>query len=84
LWNNIESNQEITFLHVNQETAMAEQNKVARRSFFAGLSLIAAAGIAAKLAPKTVASTVATPTEPEGDSYRLTEHVKKYYRTTTI
>jgi hypothetical protein len=69
---------------MSQETAMAEQNKVARRSFFAGLGLIAAAGIAAKLAPQTVTPTVATPAEPEGDSYRLTEHVKKYYRTTTI
>jgi hypothetical protein len=24
------------------------------------------------------------PAEPQGDGYRLTEHVKKYYRTTTI
>jgi hypothetical protein len=69
----------------DEETIMAEQNKIARRSFFAGLGLVAAAGIAAKLSPKTVAD-VATPTpeEPKGDSYRLTEHVKKYYRTTTI
>lgn len=64
---------------------MAEQNKIARRSFFAGLGLVAAAGIAAKIAPKTIASTdVVTPEEPKGDGYRLTEHVKKYYRTTTI
>jgi hypothetical protein len=65
---------------------MAEQNKVARRSFFAGLGLAAAAGIAAKLSSKTVLPDVATPApaEPEGDSYRLTEHIKKYYRTTTL
>jgi hypothetical protein len=64
---------------------MAEQNKIARRSFFAGLGLVAAAGVAAtKLSPKVVTSGAATPTEPEGDSYRLSEHIKKYYRTTTI
>jgi hypothetical protein len=63
---------------------MAEQRKIARRSFFAGLGLVAAAGIAAKLTPKTVTSDAPLPKEPEGDSYRLTEHVKKYYRTTTI
>ncbi|MDB5763187.1 MAG: hypothetical protein JWQ21_2182 [Herminiimonas sp.] len=63
---------------------MAEQNKIARRSFFAGLGLVAAAGIAAKLTPKDVMSNAAAPVEPDGDGYRLTEHVKKYYRTTTI
>lgn len=67
---------------------MAEQNKVARRTFFAGLGLAAAAGIAAKFSPKTNAPAVADAAdkaaEPQGDGYRLTEHVKKYYRTTTL
>lgn len=65
---------------------MAEQKAVTRRSFFAGLGLVAAAGAAVKIAAPvaTVASAPPEPTEPEGDSYRLTEHVKKYYRTTTI
>ncbi|RJG07457.1 hypothetical protein D3870_16955 [Noviherbaspirillum cavernae] len=64
---------------------MAEQSKIARRSFFAGVGLIAAAGIAAKLSPKSVMSGTPAPSkEPEGDGYRLTEHIKKYYRTTTI
>jgi hypothetical protein len=64
---------------------MAEQNKIARRSFFAGLGLVAAAGIAAKLSPKSVVQAATeTPQEPQGDSYRLTEHIKKYYRTTSI
>jgi len=64
---------------------MAEQKKIARRSFFAGLGLIAAAGAAARLAPPGAAEAAAEqPAEPEGKSYRLTEHVKKYYRTTTI
>jgi hypothetical protein len=64
---------------------MSEQNKIARRGFFASLGLIAAAGAAVKLAPPlTVEALTAQPDEPEGKSYRLTEHVKKYYRTTTI
>ncbi|GGI54656.1 hypothetical protein [Oxalicibacterium solurbis] len=67
---------------------MAEQQpKPSRRSFFAGLGAVAAAGAAAKLLPQSsqalTDSAVAAP-EPTGDSYRLTEHVKKYYRTTTI
>lgn len=63
---------------------MAEQEKIARRRFFAGLGAIAAAGAAVKLAPVPAVSDAATPADPKGDSYRLTEHVKKYYRTTTI
>lgn len=63
---------------------MEDQSKIARRSFFAGLGLVAAAGIAAKLTPQTVTSNTPASKEPEGDGYRLTEHVKKYYRTTTI
>lgn len=64
---------------------MAEHAKIARRSFFAGLGLAAAAGVAAKLAPSaTVEALAEVPAEPEGKSYRLSEHVKKYYRTTTI
>lgn len=66
---------------------MTEKTNVPRRSFFAGLGLVAAAGVAAKLAPESATSAltnVVTPQDPKGDSYRLTEHVKKYYRTTTI
>lgn len=64
---------------------MAEQNNIARRSFFAGLGLAAAAGVIAKISPQVVTSTNTSPeTDPGGDGYRLTEHIKKYYRTTTI
>lgn len=64
---------------------MPEQNKIARRTFFAGLGLAAAAGIAAKLSPKAaVQEAAATPEEPKGDGYRLSAHIKKYYRTTNI
>ncbi|MFC3109690.1 hypothetical protein ACFOFO_17250 [Undibacterium arcticum] len=64
---------------------MEEVRKTTRRSFFGGLGLLAAAGAALKLSPALVASDATSPqTEPEGKSYRLTEHIKKYYRTTTI
>jgi len=64
---------------------MSDETKIARRSFFAGLGLVAAAGVAVKLAPSAgVAAPSEAADEPEGKSYRLSEHVKKYYRTTTI
>jgi hypothetical protein len=69
---------------------MAEHTKIARRTLFAGLGLAAvAAGVttfAAKFTSKSPPpDTAAAPEkEPEGDSYRLTEHIKKYYRSTTI
>jgi hypothetical protein len=66
---------------------MSEQSKIPRRSFFAGLGMVATAGIAAKLvseSPTSALSSVIPTQEPDGDGYRLTEHVKKYYRTTTI
>lgn len=67
---------------------MADQSKTSRRSFFAGLGAVAAAGAATKLLPQSPAAAVidsaTSAPEPSGDSYRLTEHIKKYYRTTTI
>lgn len=65
---------------------MAEQTKKARRTFFAGLGLVAAAGVAAKIVSTTTLPQVAeaAPAEPEGNGYRLTDHIKKYYRTTHI
>lgn len=66
---------------------MAEKNKIARRSFFAGLGLFAAATAASKLtpsaSPSTADSTSVVP-EPNAKGYRMSEHIKKYYRTTTI
>jgi len=64
---------------------MSTQSKPGRRTFFAGMGAVAAAGIAAKLAsnpPDT--SPPAEPEPPPGSGYRLTEHIQKYYRTTKI
>ena len=69
---------------------MAEETKPARRGFLAGLGLATAAAAvaatAAKFSSKAPAPGLddAASAEPEGDGYRLTEHVKKYYRTTTL
>lgn len=65
---------------------MSEQSKLTRRTFFAGLGLAAAAGVAAKLSPSSaIPEQVASlPAEPKDKGYRLTEHIRKYYRTTTI
>lgn len=63
---------------------MAEHDKNARRSFFAGIGVLAAAGVAAKFFPQTNAPLATAPEEPEGSSYRLTEHIKKYYRSVAI
>jgi hypothetical protein len=64
---------------------MPDQSRITRRTFFAGLGLAAAAGVAAKLSSKPSLPQTAEPepTAPPG-GYQLTEHIKKYYRTTTI
>jgi len=64
---------------------MSQQTKIGRRGFFAVLGGAAAVGVAAKIASKTAVPDVAEPaSQPQGDGYRLTDHIKKYYRTTTI
>lgn len=65
---------------------MEKKEILTRRSFFSGLGLAAAAGAAIKITQTVVPPNTATPVpaEPEGDGYRLTEHIKKYYRSTTI
>lgn len=65
---------------------MEQKSNIGRRSFFSGLALLAVAGTALKLSrPTPDAGVIGTAqAEPEGDGYRLTEHIKKYYRTTTI
>jgi hypothetical protein len=65
---------------------MSTQAKPSRRSFFAGLGAVAAAGAAIKMAPKPVEIPAAEPeaADPGGTGYRLSEHIKKYYRTAKL
>ena len=71
---------------LSEETSLSTQSKPTRRSLFAGLGAVAAAGVAVKLASKAPEPAAAEPeaVEPEGPGYRLSEHIKKYYRTAKI
>jgi hypothetical protein len=79
------SNEEYSTVFYTKETSMSQQTKPARRTFFTLLGGAAAAGVAAKLTSHPPVPGAAEPAkEPQGDGYRLTEHIKKYYRTTSI
>lgn len=72
------------FLLLWREANMEKNTK--RRSLLAGFGVAAAALVVAKTTAgiQQKSTDVIVSSEPEGDGYRLTEHVKKYYRTTTI
>lgn len=57
-----------------------------RRGFLIGAGAASVAGAAAVVATKKVESTVKTSKAgvPAGKGYQLTEHVRNYYRTTTV
>ena len=63
---------------------MADHSTLKRRGFFAALGGLAAVGVAAKVSQQTTLPVAEAQPEPQGDGYRLSEHIKKYYRTTTI
>ncbi|MCB2017222.1 MAG: formate dehydrogenase [Hydrogenophaga sp.] len=65
-----------------------DQSALRRRSLFAGAGVVGAAAAATALMP-SVQSEVPTAQQPEpaperGGGYRLSEHVKHYYKTTRI
>lgn len=62
------------------------QNKPGRRHFLLGAGAASVAGAAALVAAKKPAATVKTSKSsvPAGKGYQLSEHVRNYYRTTTI
>lgn len=64
------------------------QPKSSRRRFFAGAATAGAAAAAVSALPR-LASTEAATAEPRpaperGGGYSLTEHVKRYYKTTLV
>ena len=63
-----------------------KQGKPGRRGFLLGASAASVAGAAGLLAAKKSESTVKTSkaSVPAGKGYQLSEHVRNYYRTTTI
>jgi hypothetical protein len=67
---------------------MSSQNpKLSRRSLFAGAGTVGAVAAATALLPqvKDLAPEVAKKAKPErGGGYELSEHVKRYYKTTLV
>ena len=56
-----------------------------RRGFFALVGAGGVAGAAAVVASKTATvEALAAEATDAGEGYRLTEHIRKYYRTTTV
>jgi hypothetical protein len=64
------------------------KSRVSRRTLFAGAGTVGALAAAASLLPGRPEPTETTPqarTPPaRGGGYELTEHVKRYYRTTRV
>lgn len=70
-----------------EKSSLESPQKNSRRTFFSGLGVVAAAGVTAKVVAPDSVSNLAhalTPKGPDDNNYRLSEHIKKYYRTTTI
>jgi hypothetical protein len=67
---------------------MSNKVKLTRRSFLTGAGAATVAGAAALVmqpappAPRTVKTRKAT--VPPGQGYQLSEHVRSYYRTTSV
>ena len=64
------------------------KSKLTRRTLFAGAGTVGAVAAAATLLPGAVQQTAATSEAKEpparGGGYQLTEHVKRYYKTTLV
>jgi hypothetical protein len=64
------------------------KSKLSRRTLFAGASTVGAVAAAASLLPGVAQQTAATPEAKQppdkGGGYQLTEHVKRYYKTTLV
>ncbi len=63
--------------------------RVSRRSVFAGASAVGAVAAVASLVPSIPATVTpvvrsAAPLPQKGGGYRLSEHVKRYYKTTLV
>ena len=66
-----------------------KQTRVARRNFLAGAGVVAAAAGTAALTARTPVAPAAVTAVPDitpddSQGYRVSEHVRKYYRTTLV
>ncbi len=64
------------------------KSKLSRRHFFAGAGTVGALAATASLLPGAVPETIAPPRPKEpperGGGYQLTDHVKRYYKSTLV
>ncbi len=66
------------------------KSKLSRRTLFAGAATVGAAAAAVSLLPSALPDLAARPAQAlnpppdRGGGYQLTEHVKRYYKTTLI
>jgi hypothetical protein len=64
------------------------KSKLSRRTLFAGVGTVGAVAAAATLLPRVMHQDEAAPEQKpapaKGGGYQLTEHVKRYYKTTLI
>ena len=65
---------------------MSDKSTSARRNFLLGTGAVSVAAVATLATVKKTESTVKTSKAgvPAGKGYQLSEHVRNYYRTTTI
>ncbi len=61
-------------------------HSTSRRSFFTGAAAVSAVAVGAAVLPQQSAETEAasTQTSPKKNGYQLSEHVKRYYKTTQV
>ena len=64
------------------------KSKMSRRTLFAGVGTVGAVAATATLLPRVVqqaeSAPAPKPAPDKGGGYQLTEHVKRYYKTTQI
>ena len=65
----------------------SKPSQLSRRTLFAGAGAVAAIASVARLVPAEADTAEAPPSKPapeRGGGYSLTEHVKRYYKTTLL
>ncbi|MDX3906533.1 MAG: twin-arginine translocation signal domain-containing protein [Pigmentiphaga sp.] len=67
---------------------MTKTAKISRRGFFVGAATVGAAAVGAVIAPsmrpEPAAEPVAKPAPKKGGGYSVTDHVKRYYKSTLV
>ncbi|WP_055326444.1 twin-arginine translocation signal domain-containing protein [Ralstonia solanacearum] len=64
--------------------ADASEAAPTRRRFLMGAAVAAAAATAGRLVPPPAPDVTTEPADDKVNGYRLTEHIRKYYKTTWI